>query len=213
MFFKQVQLGPMQNFSYIIGDENSEEAAVVDAGWDVDKLIDIVNKEKLKINKIILTHSHYDHTQKVDELASKTNAMVYFHEDDYNEIKRVIKNPNIKIHKLKNNDEIKVGNIKIKIMHTPGHSPGAICLLFENKLITGDTLFVNAIGRTDLAGGDSIKLFESLQKLKKLKDDIEVYPGHDYGEIPFSTIGGEKKTNPYLMCETKEQFLNLLGMF
>ena len=213
MFFKQVQLGPMQNFSYIIGDENSEEAAVVDAGWDVDKLIDIVNKEKLKINKIILTHSHYDHTQKVDELASKTNAMVYFHEDDYNEIKRVIKNPNIKIHKLKNNDEIKVGNIKIKIMHTPGHSPGAICLLFENRMITGDTLFVNAIGRTDLAGGDSIKLFESLQKLKKLKDDIEVYPGHDYGEIPFSTIGGEKKTNPYLMCETKEQFLNLLGMF
>ena len=213
MFFKQVQLGPMQNFSYIIGDENSKESAVVDAGWEADKLIDICDKEKLNINKIILTHSHYDHVQKADELASKTNAAVYFHEDDYNEIKIMIKNPSIKIVKLKNNDEIKVGNIKIKIMHTPGHSPGAICLLFENRMITGDTLFVNAIGRTDLAGGDSIKLFESLQKLKKLKDDIEVYPGHDYGEIPFSTIGGEKKTNPYLMCETKEQFLNLLGMF
>ena len=115
--------------------------------------------------------------------------------------------------KLKNNDEIKVGNIKIKVMHTPGHTPGAICLLVENKLITGDTLFVNAIGRTDLAGGDAMKLFESLQKLKKLGDDVEVYPGHDYGEIPFSTIGGEKKTNPYFMCETKEQFLNLLGIF
>jgi len=213
MLFKQVHAGPMQNFSYIIGDGKSKEAAVVDAGWEIDKLIEIANKEKLKINKIILTHSHYDHVQKVDELASKTDSSVYFHEDDFNEIKKSIKNPNIKLYKLKNNDEIKVGKIKIKIIHTPGHSPGAICLLAENKLITGDTLFVNAIGRTDLAGGNSLTLFESLQKLKKLDDNVEVYPGHDYGEIPFSTIGGEKKTNIYFKCSTKEQFLNLLGMF
>ena len=213
MFFNQVPIGTMQNFSYIIGDENSKEAAVVDAGWEIDKLIDICNKEKLKIKKIILTHSHYDHVQKVDELASKTNAEVCFHEDDFNEIKNSIKNPNIKIHRLKNNDEINIGKIKIKVIHTPGHTPGAICLLAENKLLTGDTLFVNAIGRTDLAGGDSLKLFESLQKLKKLDDKIEVYPGHDYGDIPFSTIGGEKKTNPYFMCNTKEQFMNLLGRF
>lgn len=213
MILKQVKVGPMQNFSYIIGDEESKEAAVVDAGWEIDKLISIVSKEKLNIKKIILTHSHYDHVQKVDELASKTSETIYFHEDDYNEIKKIIKNPNIKIVKLKNSDEIKMGNIKIKIIHTPGHTPGAICLLVENKLLTGDTLFVNAIGRTDLAGGDSIKLFESLQKLKKLNNDIEVYPGHDYGEIPFSTIGNEKKNNPYFKCDTKEQFLNLMGLF
>src|SRR3989338_1365364 len=213
MFFKQISLGPMQNFSYIIGDGSSRECAVIDAGWETDKLIDTANKEKLKITKIILTHSHYDHVQKADELASKTSAEVYFYELEFSEIKKHIKNPNIKLIKVKNNDEIKVGNIKIKVIHTPGHSPGAICLLAENKLLTGDTLFVNAIGRTDLAGGDSIKLFESLQKLKKLNDDFEVYPGHDYGEIPFSTIGNEKKNNPYFKCETKEQFLNLLGMF
>ena len=203
----------MQNFSYIIGDEKTKEAAVVDAGWEIDKLIDISNKEKLKIKKIILTHSHYDHVQKVNELAEKTKAAVYFHELEFNEIKKTIKNPAIKIIKLKNNDEIKIGKIKIKVIHTPGHTPGAICLLFENKLVTGDTLFVNAIGRTDLTGGDSIKLFESLQKLKKLNDNIEVYPGHDYGEIPFSTIGNEKKNNPYFKCESKEQFLNLMGLF
>ena len=213
MIFRQIPIGPMQNFSYIIGDEKTKEAAVVDAGWEADKLIEICNKEKLKITKIILTHSHYDHVQKVDELASKANAAVYFHEDDSSEIKKVIKNPNVKITKLKNNDEIKVGKIEIKVIHTPGHSPGAICLLADKKLLTGDTLFVNAIGRTDLPGGDSIKLFESLQKLKKLDDNIEIYPGHDYGEVPFSTIGGEKKTNPYFMCNTKEQFLNLLGIF
>ena len=203
----------MQNFSYIIADENTKEAAVVDAGWEIDKMVKIADDEKLKIKKIILTHSHYDHVQKADELASKTNAEVCFHELDFDEIKPVIKNNSTKIIKLKNNDEIKIGNIKIKIIHIPGHTPGAICLLVENKLLTGDTLFVNAIGRTDLAGGDSVKLFESLQKLKKLNDDIQVYPGHDYGEIQFSTIGNEKKNNPYFKCESKEQFLNLLGLF
>ena len=203
----------MQNFAYLIGDKATKEAVVVDAGWEIDKLIAISNKEELKINKIILTHSHYDHVQKANELAEKTNSAVYFHEDDFNEIKMAIKNPAVKLIKLKNNDEINVGKIKIKIIHTPGHTPGAICLLAENKLLTGDTLFVNAIGRTDLAGGDSLKLFESLQKLKKLDDDVEVYPGHDYGEIPFSTIGNEKKNNPYFKCNTKEQFLNLLGLY
>ncbi|MEK6982934.1 MAG: MBL fold metallo-hydrolase [Nanoarchaeota archaeon] len=212
MIFKQIPVGQMQNFSYIIGDENSHEAVVVDAGWEVDKIIDIADKEKLKITKIVLTHSHYDHVQKVDELALKANAVIYSHELDYNEIIKFIKNNTIKTIKLKNNDEIKVGSIKIKVIHTPGHAPGAICLLFENKLLTGDTLFVNAIGRTDLAGGDAIKLFESLQKLKKLNDNVEVYPGHDYGDVPYSTIGKEKKDNPYFKCETKEEFLSLVGL-
>ena len=211
MFFRQIHVGPMQNFSYILGDLG--EAAVVDAGWDIDKLIRLANDENLKINKIILTHCHYDHVQKADELASKTNAEVYFHENDFNEIKKFIKNSGIKIHKLKNNDSITVGKIKVKIIHAPGHSPGSICILVEDKLLTGDTLFVNAIGRTDLPGGNALTLFESLQKLKKLDDNVEVYPGHDYGEIPFSTIGNEKKNNPYLKCETKEQFMNLLGLF
>ena len=213
MFFKQIPAGPMQNFSYIIGDESSRESAVVDAGWEVDKLIEIATKEKLKINKIILTHSHYDHVQKVNDLAIKTKATVCFHDLDYDEIKKFIKNNTIKIIKLKNKDIIDIGKIKIKVIHTPGHTPGAICLIVENKIITGDTLFVNAIGRTDLAGGDSLKLFESLQKLKKLDDDVEIYPGHDYGEIPFSTIGNEKKNNPYFKCESKEQFLNMVGLF
>lgn len=211
MIFKQIPVGPMQNFSYIIGDKSSKEAAVIDAGWKVDELIDIAETDELKITKIILTHYHYDHVQKTDELASKANADVYCHENDYNEIKKSIKNGSIKIIKLKDNDEIKVGTLKIKIIHTPGHTPGAICLLVENKLLTGDTLFVNAIGRTDLPGGDALKLFESLQKLKKLDDNVEVCPGHDYGETPHSTFGKEKKNNPYLKCETKEQFLSLVG--
>ena len=200
----------MQNFVYIIADETSKEAAVVDAGWEVDKVIEAANKEKLKINKIILTHYHYDHVQKVNELFDKTKAAVYFHEAEFDNLKNLFKTKE-KIVKLKDDDEIKIGNIKIKIIHTPGHTKGAICLMFENKLITGDTLFVGAIGRTDLPGGNALQLFESLQKLKKLDDKIEIYPGHDYGETPFSIIGHEKKSNPYFMCKTKEEFLKLIG--
>lgn len=210
MFFKQIRVGPMQNFSYIIGDEESNEAAVIDAGWEIENLIGVAGKEKLKINKIVLTHSHYDHVQKVDDLAAKTQAIVYFHELESDSIKKFIKN-DIKVIKLKDNDEIKIGNLKIKVIHTSGHTPGAICLLAENKLMTGDTLFVNAIGRTDLPGGNPINLFESLQKLKRLDDNTEVYPGHDYGEVPFSTIGSEKKTNPYFMCRTKKEFFELMS--
>jgi len=211
MIFHQIAAGPMQNFIYIIGDKKTNEAAVIDAGWDADEIIEIANNEKLKINKIILTHSHYDHIQRVDELTAKTQADIYFHEFEEDVIKKHIKNDSARIIKLKDNGEIKAGNIKIKVIHTPGHTPGAICLLFENKLITGDTLFVGAIGRTDLPGGDAIKLFESLQKLKKLDDKTEIYPGHDYGETKFSTIGNEKKQNPYFMCRTKEEFLRLVG--
>ena len=212
MIFHQIPVGPMQNFVYIVGDEHTKEAAVVDAGWDVDKIIELANKEKLKINKIILTHYHYDHVQKVNELFDKTKAIVYFHEDEFNNLKKLLDNKKMNVVKLKDNSEINIGNIKIKIIHTPGHTQGAICLLINDKLITGDTLFVGAVGRTDLQGGNAIKLFESLQKLKKLNDKIEIWPGHDYGETPYSTIGNEKKSNPYFMCKTKEEFLNLLGL-
>ena len=150
-----------------------------------------------------------EHGDRALQISKQPDPSKY--EKEFDEIKKfVIQNNKFFV---KDNDKIKIGKIKIKIIHAPGHTPGSICLLFENKLLTGDTLFVNAIGRTDLPGGDAIKLFESLQKLKKLKDDVEVYPGHDYGDIPFSTIGNEKKNNPYFMCNTKEQFLNLLGLF
>lgn len=206
MILRQIPVGPMQNFVYLIGDKETKEAAVVDAGWDVDKIIENAAKENLKIKKIILTHTHFDHVQKLGELTDRTKADVYFHELEQK--KTASQRSNFF---LKDSDEIKIGKIKIKVIHTPGHTPGAICLLFSNKLITGDTLFVGAIGRVDLPGGDAIKLFESLQKLKKLDDKTEIYPGHDYGETPFSTIGNEKKNNAYFMCKTKEEFIRLVG--
>ena len=192
MIFEQIPVGSMENFSYLIGDEDSKEGAVVDPGWEAGKILDIVKKHGLNVKIILMTHSHYDHSDALKEIADATDAIVYVHEMEESEVKK-LEISGIKA--IKDNDEIKIGKIKIKVIHTPGHSPGSVCFLVDNKLITGDTLFVGNIGRTDLPGGDVKIMTESLKKLKKLDDDIEVYPGHDYGSKKSSTIGHEKKHN------------------
>ena len=202
MIFEQVPIGQMQNFAYLIGDK---EAAIVDPGWDIDKLLAAAKKHDLNINKILLTHSHYDHINGVKQLFDATDATIFVHKEDESEIEKLgIK----KIKIIRDNEIIEIGKIKVKVLHTPGHSPGSVCYLFDNKLITGDMLFVEAIGRVDLPGGDIEKMFNSLQKLKELNDDIEVYPGHDYGSKPHSTIGYEKKNNPYMKA-SKEEFFRI----
>lgn len=190
MFFKQVQVGMMQNFSYIIGD--SEEAAIVDPGWDYKKIMEICEKEKLKITKILLTHAHYDHKMDLNKLVKKTDAEVYVHE------KENLKEDNMKIINIKDNQEISLGKLKIKVLHTPGHSAGSCCFLVDNKIFTGDTLFIGAIGRIDLPGSNEENMKKSLKKLADLDNNIEVYPGHDYGEKPFATIEDQKENNPYM---------------
>jgi len=193
MIFEQIPVGQMQNFSYLIGD--SKEAAVVDPGWEVDKVLQIASKHDLEVRYVLITHSHYDHINEVKNIVDATDATVYVHKEDVDEIK----NKGVeKIKIIKDNDEISVGKVKIKVLHTPGHTPGSVCYLVDNKLITGDTLFVENIGRTDLPGGDPKIIIESLDRLKKLDENIEVYPGHDYGSIPHSTIKHEKKNNFYM---------------
>jgi len=195
MIFEQISVGQMQNFSYLIGDEITKEGAVVDPAWEN-------KKHDLNIKLILITHSHYDHIDGVKEMVNATDAVVYVHVDDSLDIEKL----NIeKIKKIKNNEIINIGKINIKVLHTPGHSPGSVCYLFDNKIITGDMLFVEAIGRVDLQGGDIEKMFNSLQKLKKLDANIEVYPGHDYGSIKHSTISHEEKNNPYIKA-SKEEF-------
>ena len=186
----------MQNFSYIVGDEKTKEAAVVDPGWDVEKILIIAKKRGLNVKHILITHSHYDHIGSVKEIADATNSIVYVHSNDSVEIK----NKGIdKVKLIDEGDEISLGNIKIEVLHTPGHSPGSVCYLVDNKLITGDTLFVENIGRTDLPGGSPRIISQSLKRLKKLDENIEVYPGHDYGSKKHSTMGHEKKYNPHMV--------------
>lgn len=202
MIFLQLLTSHMQNFSYVIGDEKAGLAAVVDPAGEVDRILMEAEKRRLKIVYIINTHAHSDHTMGNHKLKSKTGAKTVMHEEA-----RVEEDLSVR-----DGDEIVVGGLKIKVIHTPGHTPEGICLLVDKKLLTGDTLFVGECGRTDLLGGDPGQLYDSLfNKLMKLEDDMMVYPGHDYGAKPSSTIGYEREHNYVLRPRTKEEFVHFMA--
>lgn len=183
MFFKQIQQHS-DNFSYIIADENTKEAAVVDSSFNDSEIIQFLKAEELNLKYIVNTHGHSDHTAGNSELSSIFGAKIVAHK---------LSKVNFDI-AVEDNDILNVGKISIKIIYTPGHTTDSICLIVDNKkLLTGDTLFVGECGRTDLPGGNSKSMYDSLfNKLLKLNDDVEVYPGHDYGLKSSSTIGEEK---------------------
>jgi hydroxyacylglutathione hydrolase len=202
MIFRQVPVGTFQNFSYIIGDEKTKSAALVDPAWEVDNLLAQCEELGLKVTRVINTHSHHDHIEGNEAVAKRTGAKVVMHE----------KSPVRKDIAVKDGDAIEVGSLTVKVIHTPGHCPDHICLLVDGKLLTGDTLFVGECGRTDLGGGNSGDLYDSLvKKILPLDDSIEVYPGHDYGNKPSTTIGNERKNNYTLKPRTREEFIKFMA--
>jgi hydroxyacylglutathione hydrolase len=202
MIFRQVPVGTFQNFSYILGDEKTKSAALVDPAWEVDNLLALCEELGLKATRVINTHSHHDHTEGNEAVAKRTGAKVVTHE----------KSPVRKDIAVKDGNTVEVGSLKIKVLYTPGHCPDHICLLVDGKLLTGDTLFVGECGRTDLAGGSPADLYDSLMnKILALDDLIEVYPGHDYGKTPSSTIGYERKNNYTLKPRTREEFIKFMA--
>jgi len=201
MILRQVAVGTFQNFAYVIGDEKTMTAAIVDPAWEVDKLLEMCADLGLKVSCVINTHSHHDHVQGNDLVVRGTGAKVVMHE----------KSPVRKDIGVKDGDTIDIGSLKAKVIHTPGHCPDHICILIDGKLLTGDTLFVGECGRTDLAGGSPSDLYDSLfRKVLPLRDSIEVYPGHDYGYKPTSTIEEEKKNNYILVPRSRNEFIRFI---
>jgi len=200
MFFKQIKYRS-DNFSYIIADEASGEAVVVDPSFNFDAIILILKDQKFNVKYIINTHGHVDHTAGNEDLKSAFHSKIVAHK-----LSSVNKDMSVV-----DGDMIRVGAVAIKVIHTPGHSPDGICLLADGKLLTGDTLFVGECGRTDLTGGSAKDMYTSLlQKIAKLDGSIEVYPGHDYGPSPNSTIAQEKRTNYTLQSRTLQEFLEFM---
>jgi hydroxyacylglutathione hydrolase len=201
MFFKQIRQGG-DNFSYIVADEISRKAAVVDSSFNADQLAEIIKSEKFSLKYIISTHGHSDHTAGNLELRTMFGAQIVAHN-----LSRVRHDLGVE-----DGDTLEVGVVRVAVVHTPGHTPDSICLLVDGqKLLTGDTLFVGECGRTDLAGGDSKAMYDSLfNKLMKLSDEVEVYPGHDYGSKPFSTIGAERRSNYVLQPRSLEEFVEFM---
>lgn len=202
MIFKQVPVGTFQNFAYIIGDEKAKVASVIDPAWEVDKLLDACAEFDLKVIYVINTHSHHDHVEGDEAVAKRTGAKIVMHE----------KSPLRKDIAVKDGDTINVGSVRVKVLYTPGHCPDHICLLADSKLMTGDLLFVGECGRSDLAGGNSGDLYDSLTtKILPLDDAIGVYPGHDYGNKPSSTIGYERNNNYTLKPRTRQEFIKFMA--
>ena len=200
MFFRQVKC-LCDNFSYIVADDYSREAAVIDSSYNANEIAEILKSKDFKLKYIINTHGHSDHTAGNAELRAEFGGRIVAHESSKTK-------PDVTV---TDGEDIVVGTIRMKVIHTPGHTPDSICLLVDDKLLTGDTLFVGECGRTDMLGGDSKSMYDSLfNKLLKLKDDVKVYSGHDYGPKPYSTIGEERKSNYTLKPRSLGEFVSFM---
>jgi len=204
MTFKieQIPVGKMANFTYLIIDNEEKEIAIVDPSWDLEKIFAIINKNQYTVTYIINTHSHFDHVLGNDQIIAVTKCKVIQHENS-------LEKHDISVN---DGDKFMIGKTIVQVLFTPGHSKDSICLIVDSKIIiTGDTLFVGNCGRTDLPGSDPEEMYNSLfEKIIKLDNNMVIYPGHNYGYKPISTIEEEKKNNYVLVPRTKNEFIKFI---
>lgn len=195
VFIHQMELGPMQNYTYFVGDSLTKEVAVIDPGWEADSIIRQAESRGLKIVAVLLTHGHPDHVDALGDLIAAYNVPTYISSEEAGYFRPDVK----ELKNIEDGDKIKIGEVRIGCIHTPGHTPGGMCFLVEGNLFTGDTLFLDGCGRVDLPGGDADALMDSIQnRIMKLPDETVIYPGHRYHPLTSETIGNQKKTNPYM---------------
>ncbi len=208
----------MQNFVYLLGSTETRKVAVVDPAWDIAEIVRIAREDDMEITHAFVTHCHPDHIggefsgvhiQGLTELLDQTKAKVVVHKAEGEFVSFLSPSNLIKV---ESGDEIDLGGTKIKLIHTPGHTPGSQCFLIDNRLVSGDTLFIGSCGRLDLPGGDAEQMYYSLtQRLMTLPGETVLFPGHNYAPKSTSTIEEQKKNNPYLQFHSLKRFLAALG--
>ena len=191
-----LELGPMGNRIYLIEDSASGTAAVVDPAWEVEEVTDLARARRLRITHILLTHTHQDHVNGLDRLrAQAPDARVHLLKAEAD----IWGDCPVDAHLHQDGDLIQLGETTIRVMHTPGHTPGSVCYHLGDDLITGDTLFVFGCGRCDLKGGDPAAMFHTLARLQQtLPGGTVIHPGHDYGVKPQSTLKEQAEGNPFM---------------
>jgi glyoxylase-like metal-dependent hydrolase (beta-lactamase superfamily II) len=215
LYLRQMELGPMQNFVYLVGDRERGECVAVDPAWEIDTIVRTAEADGMRIVGALVTHTHPDHVggdlfgmdiPGAAALLERVRAKVYVHAAE----REVLRGFGSDVARVEGGTELPVGRFTVTFIHTPGHTPGSQCFLVDGRLISGDTLFINACGRTDLPGGDPAEMHRSLtQRLAKLPDETILLPGHNYGGET-STIGAEKRRNPFLRFGLAE-FLRAMG--
>jgi glyoxylase-like metal-dependent hydrolase (beta-lactamase superfamily II) len=212
--------GQMQNFVYLIGDKDTKECMVVDPAWAVDDIVDVAEKDGMKIVGALATHYHPDHVggsmfgftlEGAARLNARCNCQLHCHTEEAAGIRKVTGLSQTDLITHSSGDKVQIGKIELEILHTPGHTPGSICFRLRDALVAGDTLFLQGCGRVDLPGGDSEQMYTTLtQRLGSLPPELMLYPGHAYGGMS-APLGEVRRTNPYLRVKDLMQWRRMMG--
>ena len=220
LYVEQIQIGPMQNFVYIVGSRTSREVALVDPAWDIDALLAHVEEQDLKPVAALVTHYHPDHVggelmghqiEGLAELIGKQDVKVYVHEDEADGLKKVTGLSNSDMSRVASGDRMPLGEIEVEFLHTPGHTPGSQCFRIHDRLVSGDTLFIQGCGRVDLPGSDPDQMYESLRRLASLPDETILLPGHNYSSTTSATMGEMKSSNVSLRIPDLVSWRQFMG--
>lgn len=220
LIIEQLQIGPMQNFVYVVGSSATREVVLVDPAWDIEGLSDHLAERDYKLTAALVTHYHPDHVgggfgdRKIAglaELLARHPVKVYAHRKEAEGVRKVTGISESDLVKVDSGDRLAVGDIEIEFLHTPGHTPGSQCFRIRNTLVSGDTLFIQGCGRVDLPGSDPEQMYHSLRKLAALPDDTLLLPGHHYSEAPNATMGETKAQNAYLRIEDLGTWKQVMG--
>jgi glyoxylase-like metal-dependent hydrolase (beta-lactamase superfamily II) len=219
LYLRQIELGEMANYVYLIGSTRTKEAAVIDPAWEIDKIVELARADGMKLTHILATHTHPDHVggklyglqiQGIAELLDQVDAKVVVHNAEASHLTPLAGS---NIMRVDHGDTLNLGGVTVTIIHTPGHTPGSQCFLVQDRLISGDTLFIGSCGRVDLPGSSPEQMYDSLtNRLMKLDDTTVVLPGHNYAAgRTSSTIGEERTKNSCVQFRSLTAFLRAMG--
>jgi glyoxylase-like metal-dependent hydrolase (beta-lactamase superfamily II) len=211
----------MVNFCYLIGDRDSGEAVVVDPAYDVSGLLDLLAGDGMRLTGVLVSHAHPDHVgggmmgysiEGLSDLLERVNVPVHVHRDEAHWVTRATGVGESDLVEHASADVVQVGDLEIELVHTPGHTPGSQCFSVAGRLVSGDTLFLEGCGRTDLPGGDPEQMYESITtRLARFGDDTVLYPGHFYAAEPSATLGETRLNNYVFRPRSVEQWLSMFG--